>query len=120
MRPSSSTASQRRCSSGRPEGEDRVDRLVGLQRRADRALGASLVVEVDLHDLDRATGLLDRLRRPGAAGVEAGVADFLVDAHHVRRPSLGEAGAGSAPGDRLVLADVRDRPDVLVVVATRS
>ena len=52
----------------------------------------------------------------GAAGVEAGVADLLVDADHLRRPFLGEAGAGTLAGHRLVLADVGEGADLLVDV----
>ena len=73
-----------------------------------------------MDDLQRAAGLLHRLLGAGAAGVEAGVALLVVDAQDVRGPSSARRSPAARPAIDLVLADVGDRPDLLVEVGRRS
>ena len=68
---------------------------------------------VDLQVLDVAA---ERRRRRRAALLEADVAGLLDDAERVLHACLVELLAGSLAGDRLALADVGDRAEVLPLV----
>src|SRR5215217_4755719 len=97
----------------RVEREDCVDRLVRLQLGLDLGQrGLDVVDALDLDVLDRAEALLGAV----AALVEADVRLLVDDAEQLLRARLLELLPGALAGDRLGLADVGDRAELLVVL----
>src|SRR4051812_47149746 len=104
-------------------GDVRVERqhvvvgLVGLQLGLDlRLRGREVVGALDLQRVERAA---EALLGAVAALLEADVALLVDDAEHLLGAFGLDAGAGRAAGDRLVLADVGDRPELLIDVRAR-
>ena len=88
---------------------------IGLQSGDDGACGTRLIVQVDLDDRGLGSAA-EALGEAGAASVEGGIADLLVDADGVLDTQGRHLLARALAGRELILPDVGEDAEVLVDV----
>ena len=97
---------ERRHGDRRAEGQDAVDRRVGLEGRLDRGLHGGRIGDLAGQDRALALGDAETLEEAVAAQGQRLVADFLVEADGVLDAGRLEPLAGAEAGLELGLADV--------------